>query len=114
MYYYLCASIIMHDHHCHNIIISSSPQTQNCNFYYLQQHQQSTTIVQTEQNTKWANSRAKANLICAINQGTVPLDPKKDGQPRMKLHEIYDAVDGCEHFDYGKFSSRLAAVRKKM
>jgi hypothetical protein len=42
-------------------------------------------MVQTEQNTKWANSRAKANLIRAINQGTVPLDPKKDGQPWMKV-----------------------------
>jgi hypothetical protein len=46
-------------------------------------------MVQTEQNTKWANSRAKAKLIRAIDQGTVlPLDPKKDGQPRMKVTRV--------------------------
>jgi hypothetical protein len=73
-------------------------------------------MVQTEHNIKWAKSRARANLIRSINKGTVPLDPKtKDGQQRiMKLREIYDEVDGCEHFDYKKFSSRLAAVRKQM
>jgi hypothetical protein len=68
--------------------------------------------VETEVNTKWRNSRAKAALIRAINNGDVPLDPKKG--PKMSLRDIYDSVDGCKRFDYSKFSSRLAAVRKKL
>lgn len=67
---------------------------------------------ESEDTKPWRQSRAKANLLKAINEGRVPREPK--GQPRMTLRQIYESVDGLANYDYTKFSRRLTALRKKL
>ena len=67
---------------------------------------------ESEGNPPWRESKAKAALVKAINNGEVPLDSGREGG--MTARDIYATLPELSAYDYSKFASRLRAVRQKI
>ena len=65
-----------------------------------------------EPKVKWRNSHAKEKLFNDLNNGLVPLDSKEIGNNKMAIRDIYLMHPEYAAYDYEKFSSRLASIRK--
>lgn len=66
-----------------------------------------------EGKVKWRDSKARKLLHRDILNGTIPLHAgDESGSATMELKEIYILRPEFAAYDYGKFSSRLSAIRR--
>lgn len=65
-----------------------------------------------EPKIKWRNSHAKEKLFDDVKNGVVPLESKERGKNKMTIREIYLMHPEYAAYDYEKFPSRLASIKK--